>query len=167
MKNNRRLIVQNVIEKLKEIDSNEVGIIIYSIEKRKKVSEFNSNLLVPLASAAKIAVGFCITKWVEEKLINWNDIVEDICFNPKEDSKELYPHFQHRKTLLLQDAVEIMIACHDSFVANRIVQMCGGWEEVNKKVKSYFLNINITQNPRDKENNGYLCEMFELMLLVY
>lgn len=60
-----------------------------------------------------------------------------------------------------------MIACHDSFVAERIVHFCGGWEMINNKIKSYFNNINITQNPRDLDNNGKLIEMLELLRLIH
>ncbi|WP_093533799.1 serine hydrolase [Psychrobacillus psychrotolerans] len=79
----------------------------------------------------------------------------------------MYPHFQNRENLALRDAVEVMVACHDSFVADRIVQFSGGWEMINQKVKSYFKNINITRNPSALENNGELSEMFELLRLIY
>ncbi len=122
---------------------------------------------MPLASSAKIAIAFCIAKLVEERHYKWNDIVEDISFNPDEDSNHIYPHFQNRETLALSEAIEVMIACHDSFVANRVVQFCGGWEEINKKIKSYFNNINITQNPRDLDNNGELSQLLELLRLIF
>jgi hypothetical protein len=122
---------------------------------------------VPLASSAKVAIAFCIAKLVEERHYKWNDIVEDISFNPDEDSNHIYPHFQNRETLALSEAVEVMIACHDSFVANRVVIFCGGWEGINKKIKSYFSNINITQNPRDLNNNGELSQMLELLRLIF
>jgi len=67
----------------------------------------------------------------------------------------------------LKDAVEVMIACHDSVVANRIVQFCGGWNKIDKQIKSYFTGINITQNPRDIENNGKLSQMIDLLRLIY
>ncbi|MEK4485094.1 serine hydrolase [Psychrobacillus sp. FSL H8-0484] len=159
--------MQNVIKKLKEIESGTIGILIYSSEKQKIVSEYNREMSFPLASAAKVAVGFSIAKCVEDKLFKWNDIVEDVNFNPNEDSKELFPHFQQRSTLSLREAVEVMIACHDSLVANSIVQKCGGWEKVNNKIKSYFQNINITQNPRNLENSGKLSQVFELLLLIF
>jgi hypothetical protein len=135
--------------------------------KQTVISSFNNEISVPLASSAKVAIGFCIVKWVEENHFHWNDIVEDIRLNPDEDSNEIYPHFQHRKSLSLQDAVEVMIACHDSFVANRIVQFCGGWEEFNKEIKLHFNNINITRNPRDLENNGEISQMLELLCLIF
>ncbi|WP_025784609.1 serine hydrolase [Sporosarcina sp. D27] len=159
--------MEKVLEKLKELESGEVGIIIYSNVKQDILSSLNKGLLVPLASAAKVAIAFGITKLVEERHYKWTDIVEDIILNPEEDSKEVYPHFQSRDNLALQDAVEVMIACHDSFVADRIVQFCGGWEMINNKIKSYFKNINITQNPRDVDNHGELSEILELLQLIY
>lgn len=158
--------MQKVIEKLKEIETGEVGIIIYSNE-QDIVWSLNKELLVPLASSAKVAIAFCIAKFVEERHFKWNDIVEDISFNPDEDSYQIYPHFLNRKALALSEAVEVMIACHDSFVANKIVQFSGGWESINKKIKSYFININITQNPRDLDNNGELSQMLELLRLIF
>ena len=159
--------MNKVIEKLKEIESGVIGITIYSSEKQTIVTAFNSDISVPLASAAKVAIGFCIAKWVEDKTYDWDTIIDNIRFDPKEDSKELYPHFQDRETLPLRDAVEVMIACHDSFVANSIVEFCGGWDQLNEKIKSYFQNINITQDPLEIANNGELAQVFELMLLIY
>lgn len=159
--------MKQVLDKIKELESGDVGIIIYSHAKQDILLSLNKGLLVPLASAAKVAIAFCIAKLVEERHYKWTDIVEDIIFNPEEDSYEVYPHFQGRDFLALQDAVEVMIACHDSFVAERIVQFCGGWEMINNKIKSYFNNINITQNPRDLDNNGKLIEMLELLRLIH
>ncbi|MBD8033121.1 serine hydrolase [Solibacillus merdavium] len=159
--------MEKVLGKIKELESGEVGIIIYSQVKQDVLLSLNSGLLLPLASAAKVPIAFCIAKLIEERHYKWTDIVEDVTFNPEEDGKEVYPHFQNRDNLSLQDAVEVMIACHDSFVANRIVQFCGGWEMINQKLKSYFNNINITQNPRDLNNKGELSEMLELLRLIY
>ncbi|MGE7834744.1 serine hydrolase [Viridibacillus arvi] len=159
--------MEKVLEKLNQLESGQVGIIIYSQVKQEILLSLNKGLLVPLASAAKVAMAFCIVKLVEERHFEWTDIVEEILLNPKEDSKEVYPHFQGRENLALQDAVEVMIACHDSFVAERIVQFCGGWEMINNKIKSYFKHINITQNPRDLNNNGELSEMLELLRLIH
>jgi hypothetical protein len=158
--------MEKVLEKLEELELGEVGIIIYSHVKQDIVLSINKELLVPLASAAKVAIAFCIAKLVEERHYKWTDIV-DVIFNPKEDSNEVYPHFQNRESLALQDAVEVMIACHDSFVAERIVQFCGGWDLINNKIKSYFKTINITRNPRDLDNNGELSEMLELLRLIH
>ncbi|MDX1699537.1 MAG: serine hydrolase [Melioribacteraceae bacterium] len=159
--------MREIIEKLKEIETGEIGLIIYSQLKQEIVLSFNKELLVPLASSAKVAIAFCVAKLVEDSHFKWNDIVENISFNPDEDSNLIYPHFQNRETLALSEAVEVMIACHDSFVANRVVQFCGGWESINKKVKSYFNKINITQSPRDLANNGELSQMLELLRLIF
>lgn len=159
--------MQKVIDKLKEIEIGEVGIIVYSNFEKDIVLSLNKELLVPLASSAKVAIAFCIAKFVEEGHFKWNDIVKDIIFNPDEDSNQIYPHFQNRESLALSEAVEVMIACHDSFVANRIVQFCGGWESINNKINSNFMNINVTQNPRDLNNNGKLSEMLELLRIIF
>lgn len=159
--------MEKVLEKLEELESGEVGIVIYSQVKQDIVLSLNKGLLVPLASAAKVAIAFCIVKLVEERHYKWTDIVEEVILNPEEDSNEVYPHFQSKEKLALQDAVEVMIACHDSFVAERIVQFCGGWEMINNRMKSYFKNINITRNPRDLDNNGELSEMLELLRLIH
>lgn len=160
-------MMEKVLDKLKQLESGEIGMIIYSQNKHEILLSLNEKLVVPLASAAKVAIAFCIVKLVEEGKFEWTDIVENVYFNPEEDSNEVYPHFQSIKNLALQDAVEVMIACHDSFVAERIVQFCGGWELINNKMKSYFQNINITQNPRDLDNNGELSEMLEVLQLIY
>jgi hypothetical protein len=161
------LEMEKVLEKLEELESGEVGIIVYSQLKQDIVLSLNKELLVPIASAAKVAIAFCIAKLVEERHYKWTDMIENITFNPEEDSDELYPHFLSIENLALQDAVEVMIACHDSFVADRIVQFCGGWEMINSKIKSYFKSINITQNPRDVDNKGDLSELLELLRLIY
>ena len=155
--------MQKVIEKLLGIESGVVGIIIYSDLKQEIVCSINERLSIPLASAAKVAIAFCIAKLVEEGHYKWNDMVKGISFNTEEDSTEIYPHLQNRGTLALRDAVEVMIACHDSFVANRIVEFCGGWEKINKKMKAYFVNINIKQNPSDLDNKGELSQILDLL----
>lgn len=159
--------MEKVLEKLKELESGKVGIIIFSQVKQDIVLSLNKGLTVPLASAAKVAIAFCIAKLVEENHYKWTDIVEDILLNPEEDSHELFPHFQNRENLALKDAVEVMIACHDHFAAYRIVQFCGGWKLINDKIKLYFNNINITQNPRDLDNNGELSQMLELLRAIF
>lgn len=159
--------MQKVIEKLNEIESGEIGIIIFSDLKQEIVGSLNEELTIPLASAAKVAIGFCIAKLVEERHYKWNDIVEDIRFNPEEDSNVVYPHFQNRESLALGDAIEVMIACHDSFVASKIVQFCGGWEKINEISKLYFTTINITENPRDIQNSGKLSQLLELLRLIF
>lgn len=159
--------MDSVIEKLKEIETGEVGIIIFSELKKDIICSLNDELIVPLASAAKVGIAFWIAKLVEAGDFNWNDVVEPIRFNPKEDSVEIYPHFQNRSSLMLRDAVEVMIACHDSFVADTVVQFCGGWNKLNERMRSYFQSMNITQDPRDPDNLGKLSEMLELICLIF
>ena len=159
--------MQTVLEKLKEIELGEFGIIVYSELKQDIVCSVNKGLSVPLASAAKVAIAFGVAKLIEEGYYRWNDIIKDIRFNPEEDSKEIYPHFQMINSLTLKDAVEVMIACHDSFVANKIVEHCGGWEKINKKIKTYFVNIHIKQNPRDLDNKGELSQVLEVLRLIF
>ncbi len=159
--------MQKVIEKLLEIESGDVGIIIYSDLKQEIVCSINERLSIPLASAAKVAISFCIAKLVEEGHCKWSDMVKDISFNTEEDSTEIYPHLQNRGNLALRDAVEVMIACHDSFVASRVVEFCGGWEKINKQMKVYFRNISIKQNPRDQDNKGELSQVLELLRAIF
>lgn len=159
--------VKNVIEKLKEIDVGDVGITIYSTKEKEKCASLNSELRIPLASAAKVAIAFCVTKWVEDEVVKWDAIVEKVTFNPEEDSKELYPQLQNRQTLPLREAVEVMIACHDSYIARTIVEFCGGWEEVNKSLQSFYPSIHVTENPRDIDNKAQLNEIHDLMIRIY
>lgn len=159
--------IENVLKKLHEIESGKTGIIIYSTKEKKIISSYNKHQIVPLASAAKVAVGFCVTKWVEEGNMKWDDMVEEISFNPAEDSKELYPHFQNRNSLPLREAVEVMIACHDSFLAKSIVGCCGGWEKVNESIQSYYSTIHVTEDPRDDDNKAQLEQALDLMVDVF
>ncbi|WP_399207573.1 serine hydrolase [Sutcliffiella rhizosphaerae] len=158
--------MNRAIEKLLEIEKGNVGIKIFST-KDDTFFSWNSDMLVPLASAAKVAIGFSVACWVEEGLFQWDDIVPHICFNPNEDSKELYPHFQHRRSLALREAVEVMIACHDSYVANGLVNFCGGWEKVNKTIQSYSPTLYVTENPRANKNKGQLGQLFDVMLEIF
>ncbi|MGD7052354.1 serine hydrolase [Sutcliffiella horikoshii] len=159
--------MNKVIDKLKEIESGEIGLILFSSKEHRYDIALNSELTVPLASAAKVAIAYCVAKWVEEKAYNWEDLVNEISFNPKEDSKELYPHLQNRKSLPLREAVEVMIACHDSYVAKCIVNYCGGWDKLNHSIQSYFPTINITENPRDIKNKGQLNQILEIMIHIF
>ncbi|RDI41066.1 serine hydrolase [Falsibacillus pallidus] len=159
--------MNKVIDKLREIEIGEIGIVVFSTKEQNYAASFNSSLLVPLASAAKTAIGFCVAKWVEEGLVKWDDIVEEVSFNPNEDSKELYPHFQKRTSLPLREAVEVMIACHDSYVAKCVVNFCGGWEKVNETIQTYYPSIHVTENPRDVLNKGQLDQMLAVMIDIY
>jgi Beta-lactamase enzyme family len=159
--------VNNVIEKLKEIDVGTVGVLIHSTKENKECISLNSELTIPLASAAKVAIAYYVAKWVEGDEVQWDSIVEEVSFNPKEDSKELYPHLQNRQTLPLREAVEVMIACHDSYIAKSIVDLCGGWEKVNKSIQSHYPSIHVTENPRDVDNKAQLNEMLDLMIHIY
>ncbi|WP_262481591.1 class A beta-lactamase-related serine hydrolase [Bacillus sp. CH30_1T] len=104
---------------------------------------------------------------MEEGNMKWDDLVEEISFNLAEDSKELYPHFQYRISLPLREAVEVMIACHDSYVAKSIVSFCGGWGKVNKSIQSYYSTINVTEDPRDNDNKAQLEQALDLMVDVF
>ncbi|MFS0821827.1 serine hydrolase [Bacillus sp. 1P02SD] len=156
-----------ILEKVNEIESGEVGMIIFSQLKQEIVLSHNEKLVVPLASAAKVAIGFCIAKSVEEGNCKWYDIIKNISYDPNEDSNELYPHFQNRENLTLQEAVEVMIACHDQSVANSIVQFLGGWEKANQMIKSYFPRVNISPDPRSSDNKGELNHLMNLLCEVY
>ncbi|OIU72809.1 serine hydrolase [Rossellomorea aquimaris] len=159
--------MDRIIDKLKEIDTGQAGIIIYSTKDQKMKASWNAELPVPLASAAKVAIGFCMAKWAEEGKLKWDDMVEGISFNPKEDSSELYPHLQKRTFLPLREAVEVMIACHDSFAAKSIVGSFGGWEKVNEEIQADFPSIKVTEDPRHPDNNGMLSELAALMIGIY
>ncbi|PFA69209.1 hypothetical protein CN378_04865 [Bacillus sp. AFS015802] len=159
--------MRRVIEKLEEVDVGEVGMIVYSTKQLKQVIFLNSELTIPLASAAKVAIAFCIAKWVEGGLVKWDAIVEDVAFNPEEDSKELYPHLQSRASLPLREAVEVMIACHDSHMAGCIVHFCGGWKKLNQSIQSFYPSVHVTENPRDVENKAQLNDMLDLMIHIY
>ncbi|MFC5735558.1 class A beta-lactamase-related serine hydrolase [Cytobacillus gottheilii] len=141
--------------------------LIYSSLKRKIECSFQQDLSVPLASTAKVVLGYWVARLVEENVYKWTDEIKEISFNPKEDSKELYPHFQKRYSLSLEDAVEVMIACHDSYIANHIVEFCGGWKNVSQGISCHFSKINVTQNPRDIKNNGELNQLLEVLKLIF
>ncbi|EJQ13763.1 hypothetical protein IE3_02662 [Bacillus cereus BAG3X2-1] len=100
--------MQDVIGKIKEIQSGQVGVIVYSTKYENIIASYNNELYVPLASAAKVAIGFAVAKMVKDKQINWNDTLHHIKYNPNEDSAQLYPHLQDRATLALSKAVEVM-----------------------------------------------------------
>ena len=115
------------------------------------VASYNSELNIPLASVAKLVIGFVVTQMVKENKHNWNDILHYIKFNPHEDSAQLYPHLQGRTSLTLSQAVEVMIACHDSYVAQSVVMHCGGWDAVKMYAQTYFSKIHIQENARDEK----------------
>jgi Beta-lactamase enzyme family len=159
--------VKSVLEKLKEIESGEVGINIYSTKEQKNIIFLNNDMKVPLASAGKVVLGFCIAKWVEGGLLNWDDLVEEISFDPKEDSIKLYPHLQQRTILLLSEAIEVMIACHDNDLAKRIAKYCRGWDKIKSHIQMIYPKINITENPRDPKNEAQLDQILELMKSIF
>ncbi len=93
--------METVIQKMKEIQSDHVGIAIYSTKSNRIVASYNSEINIPLASAAKVVIGFVVAQMVKENKRNWNDILHHVKFNPNEDSAQLYPHLQGRRTLTL------------------------------------------------------------------
>ena len=104
---------------------------------------------------------------VKENKHNWNDILHYIKFNPHEDSAQLYPHLQGRTSLTLSQAVEVMIACHDSYVAQSVVMHCGGWDAVKMYAQTYFSKIHIQENARDEKNVGELSEVLALFIQTF
>ncbi|TYS19821.1 serine hydrolase [Rossellomorea vietnamensis] len=159
--------MNQVLAKLNEIQQGQIGIKVYCTRSNGFLDSINPEMTIPLASAAKIAIGYCAAAGVETGELNWNDLVDNISFNPGEDSKELYPHLQLRSSLQLREAVEVMIACHDSYVAGEIVRYCGGWEKVNHTIQAAFPSIHATENPRSQENKGKLDETLNLIIHIY
>ncbi|TCJ81999.1 UNVERIFIED_ORG: beta-lactamase family protein [Bacillus cereus] len=159
--------METVIEKMKEIQFGQLGVVVYSTKNDNIIASYNNELYVPLASAAKVAIGFAVTNMVKDKQISWDDILHQIKFNPKEDSAQLYPHLQGRDTLTLSKAVEVMIACHDSYIAQSIVMHCGGWDFIRKYVSTYFSKIHVQENPRDEQNVGELNQVHSLLVHIF
>ncbi|OPA22174.1 hypothetical protein BHL47_27650 [Bacillus cereus] len=159
--------METVINKIKEVQSNYVGMAIYSTKDNRIVASYNNELNIPLASAAKLVIGFVVTQMVKENKHNWNDILHHIKFNPHEDSAQLYPHLQGRTSLTLSQAVEVMIACHDSCVAQSVVMHCGGWDAVKMYAQTYFSKIYIQENARDEKNVGELSEVLALFIQTF
>ncbi|PGQ44830.1 serine hydrolase, partial [Bacillus thuringiensis] len=79
----------------------------------------------------------------------------------------LYPHLQGRTSLTLSQAVEVMIACHDSYVAQSVVTHCGGWDAVKMYAQTYFSKIHIQENARDEKNVGELNEVLALFIQIF
>ncbi|GAB6612585.1 MULTISPECIES: serine hydrolase [Bacillus] len=159
--------METVIEKMKEIQSGQLGVVVYSTKYDNIIASYNNELYVPLASAAKVAIGFAVANMIKDKQISWNDILHQIKFNPKEDSAQLYPHLQGRDTLTLSKAVEVMIACHDSYIAKSIIMYCGGWDSIRKYVSTYFSKIHVQENPRDEQNVGELNQVHSLLVHIF
>lgn len=154
--------LQNVLNVLRNLPEGEYGLLVFSQLKQEMIQSINPDLEIPLASAAKLAIAFCVVKFIEEGRYTWNEKVSPMRFDPREDSQELYPHFQQRSSLLLREAVEMMIACHDRFVAQCVVNVVGGWEVVNATLQKYYPTIHVNDDPRDGQNKGQLSEVFEL-----
>ncbi|MQR96191.1 serine hydrolase [Fictibacillus phosphorivorans] len=159
--------MQSVLTSLKTVESDQIGIIIYSTKQQEVVCSFNPDLILPLASAAKVVIGYCITNWVERGLFHWSDLIEDFQLDKDENSAVLFPHIQGRTSLSLGDLVEVMIACHDSKAADSIVQFCGGWEKVNTEINRSYKHINLSSNPRDVENKGRISEVLSVLKAIF
>ncbi|GLV64398.1 class A beta-lactamase [Bacillus mycoides] len=159
--------METVIQKMKEIQAGHVGVTIYSTKNERIVASFNSEIYIPLASAAKVVIGFVAAQMVKGNKRNWNDILHHIKFHPREDSAQLYPHLQGRSTLTLSKAVEVMIACHDSYIAQSIVMHCGGWDTIREYVSTNFSKIHIQENPKYEKNIGELKQVLSLLLHIF
>lgn len=159
--------METVIQKMKEIQVGHVGVAIYSTKNECIIISYNSELYIPLASAAKVVIGFVAAQMVKENKRNWNDVLHHIKFHPHEDSAQLYPHLQGRSTLTLSKAVEVMIACHDSYVAQSVVMYCGGWDIVQMYAQTHFSKIHIQENARDEKNVGELNQVLSLLVHIF
>ncbi|TKI15782.1 hypothetical protein FC683_30670, partial [Bacillus cereus] len=62
--------METVINKIKEVQSNYVGMEIYSTKNNRIVASYNSELNIPLASAAKLVIGFVVAQMVKENKHN-------------------------------------------------------------------------------------------------
>lgn len=156
------------IEKeIQTFESGTVGLWIYSTELKRVIFSHNQKLIVSLASAAKLAIGYAIIKFVEDGLLSHEDIIPNMEFDPKEDGSEVYPHFQGRNSLSVREAIEVMIACHDNVVAHRVVNYAGGWEKVNGQISKAFPLLHVTENPRDDENKGEIHQLGMLVSTIY
>jgi hypothetical protein len=58
-------VLEQVIKTLNEIETGKAGITVYSTKRSIYLQSLNENMMVPLASAAKVALGFCVAQWVE------------------------------------------------------------------------------------------------------
>ena len=70
----------NCHSKMKEIQSDHVGVAIYSTKSNRIVASYNSEINIPLASA-KVVIGFVVAQMVKENKCNWNDILHHVKFN--------------------------------------------------------------------------------------
>ncbi|WP_349408290.1 serine hydrolase [Pseudalkalibacillus sp. SCS-8] len=143
------------------------GTIVYSLGKEEEVCSYNEDLCVPLASAGKIFIGLVIAERVEEGRIAWEQMLNNIAFDPKENSDILYPHLQKRTSLPLRTVVEVMLACHDNYLAKNMVDQLGGWKAFNNKITSVYQSVNLTSDPFEYDNRGSLKDVFSAMLKIY
>lgn len=63
--------MNNIIDKLNKIELGEAGIIIYSNLNREIACSFKKDLSIPLASAAKVVIGYCVARLVEKNVHKW------------------------------------------------------------------------------------------------
>ncbi|MCA0969268.1 class A beta-lactamase-related serine hydrolase [Halobacillus litoralis] len=159
--------MSKVIGKLLEIEKGTQAAVIYSTKDREVVSSIHEDELFPLASAAKLAVGYAVAQQVKRGELTWEHTVDDVTFNPLEDSEEIYPHYQGRTSLSLREAVEVMIAAHDTAVAEAVVQVGGGWKQIHDLVQKDFRTMDLQEDPRDVRNQASAADMFYLIQRIY
>lgn len=143
------------------------GISVHSAQDPAKSIQINELETYPLASAGKVAMGYGIAKLVEKGEVNWEDVVSKVKVDPREDSEQLYPHWQKRNTLQLGQVVEGMIACHDVQLAKSCANQLGGFSRIQSQVDQNFWSINVTEEPRDDANRGQLVEIAKLVQDIY
>jgi hypothetical protein len=130
------------------------GWIITDAKTGDTVSAHNPEEFFPLASAAKLAIGAVVAEAVRTHELSWGQLLQNVVFDPKENSDELYPYLKGRTEQELHDVAEVMIACHDHACATALAGLFGGWEALQTRVGALFPGIRIDQNPRDLERNG-------------
>ncbi|MDX8366330.1 serine hydrolase [Cytobacillus sp. IB215665] len=146
----------------------EYGAVVYCTKTNALICSYHADFIIPLASVGKVLVGYAVAKLIEEGLLSWNSMINNVSFDPKEDSHIIYPHLQKRTNLPLSTMIEVMIACHDNVLANHIVSYIGGLEKVNAKLRDEnFNSFNLTKNPQDTQNCGSINDLLSILIKIY
>lgn len=145
--------IERQLDEIKDLDG-DCSVFVRRAKSGKTVVDYQSDLMLPLASAAKLVIASMAVDAVKRGEVTWDTIVPNVEFDKNEDSHILYPHLQGITELELRDVVEVMIACHDQNLAQAVVSLFGGWFSIQSRIARRYLDIRVHRNPQDIEKNA-------------
>ncbi|MDP9380022.1 MAG: class A beta-lactamase-related serine hydrolase [Chloroflexota bacterium] len=141
-----------------------LGVLAMSVPDGRTLSSLHEDESFPLASAAKLAIGWAAADAVRGGKVRWHTLVRGLELDPNDEGgRELYPHIFGQTELELREVVEVMIGALDHYYAMAVARQLGGWDAVQRRISDAYPGVRVHMNPYDPEqNSGQLTDVVRL-----